>query len=444
LTLSSQLERKHLESSFRLFGGIGRRRDYALTFLTEFATLASTLLALKLAATSWGATGFGEYMLARRTLSLLQLPILCGMGVAVTRYVARARAASDPVAEHIYFTAGALVAVITALAAAIMLNLAPRPIAGLFFGSPDYAGLVRALSLTVTGIALHSVAYGMFRGQVAMGRANSLQAINMGLVPVAVLTPSGLTVVQVVTLTGVLWCLIAGLAIAAAVRGAPNDVWNKRLVRAAAGELLRYGGPRIPGEFALGALFALPVILAAHYDGVAAAGFVGLGVSVLTMIGSLFAPLGQIVLPAVSALSVGQRAPRLAKDTWRLTGLCVGIAGALALGVEVGAPFFIPRLFGPEFVEALPIIRILSIAAVPFVAYIVLRNVLDALHESPLNAKNLMVALGVFLLLALSIDSGYRVPIALSAGLVVLGALSVVQVRRELARVGEHDAGRTR
>jgi len=161
------------------------------------------------------------------------------------------------------------------------------------------------------------------------------------------------------------------------------------------------------------------------------------------MIGSLFAPLGQIVLPAVSALSVGQRAPRLAKDTWRLTGLCVGIAGALALGVVVGAPFFIPRLFGPEFVEALPIIRILSIAAVPFVAYIVLRNVLDALHESPLNAKNLMVALGVFLLLALSIDSGYRVPIALSAGLVVLGALSVVQVRRELARVGEHDAGRT-
>jgi len=443
LTLSSQLERKPLESSFRLFGGIGRRRDYALTFLTEFATLASTLLALKLAATLWGASGFGEYMLARRTLSLLQLPILCGMGVAVTRYVARARAASDPLVEHRYFTAGTLIAVITALAAAIILNLAPRPLAALFFGSPDYAGLVRALSLMVTGSALHGVAYGMFRGQVAMGRANFLQAINMGLVPVAVLAPSGLTVVQVVTLTGVLWCLIAGLAIAAILRGAPHHVWNRTLVRAAAGELLRYGGPRVPGEFALGALFALPVTLAAHYDGVAAAGFVGLGISVLSMTGSFFAPLGQIVLPAVSALTVGQRAPRLAEDTWRLTGLCVAIAAVLALGVEVAAPFVIPRLFGPEFIQAVPIIRIMSIAAVPLVAFIVLRNVLDALHESPLNAKNLVIALAVFLLLALVIDSAYRVPIALSVGLVVLGTVSVVQARRELARVGGHDAGRT-
>jgi O-antigen/teichoic acid export membrane protein len=443
LTLSSQVERKHLKSSFQLFGGIGRRRDYALTFLTEFATLASTLLALKLAAMSWGASGFGEYMLARRTLSLLQLPILCGMGVAVTRYVARARAGHNPVAEHVYFTAGSLVAVITALVAALILNLVPGPLAALFFGSPDHTGLVRALSLMIIGIALHGVAYGMFRGQVAMGRANFLQAINLGVIPVAVLLPSGLTVVQVVTVTGVLWCLIAGLAVVITMRPAPNEVWNRSLVRAAAGELLRYGGPRIPGEFALGALFALPVTLAAHYDGLAAAGFVGLGVSVLTMIGSLFAPLGQIVLPAVSALSVGKRGPRLSEDTWRLTGLCLGIAGALTLGVEVGAPFFIPRLFGPEFTPAVPIIRIMSIAAVPLVAYTVLRNVLDALHESPLNANNMVVSLGVFLLLVLAIDSGYRVPIALTAGLFVLGALSVIHARRELARVGEHDVGRT-
>jgi O-antigen/teichoic acid export membrane protein len=436
LTLSSQVEGKQLNPSLRLFGGIGHRRDYALTFLTEFATLGSTLLALKLAAEAWGASGFGEYMLARRTLSLLQLPILCSMGVAVTRYVARARSASDPATEHHYFIAGVLFSAMTALAAAIILNLAPGPLAALFFGSAAYGDLVRALSLMITGLALHGVAYGMFRGRIAMARANCLQAINLGLVPLAVLAVPGLTVVQVVILTGLLWCLVAGLAIGSIIRAVPRQAWNRRSVGMAARDLLRYGGPRVPGEFALGALFALPVTLAAHYDGLAAAGFVGLGVSVLTMIGSLFAPLGQIVLPAVSALSVGERAPRLSGDTWRLTGLCLGIAGALTLGVEVGAPFFIPRLFGPEFTPAVPIIRIMSIAAVPLVAYTVLRNVLDALHELPLNAKNLAVALAVFLVLAQAMNSGFRVPIALAFGLLALGMLSAYDARRELARLG--------
>lgn len=436
MTLSSQVEGTQLTPSLRLFGGIGHRRDYALTFLTEFATLGSTLVALKLAADAWGVSGFGEYMLARRTLGLLQLPILCGMGVAVTRYVARARSASAPAAEHHYFIAGVLFSAMTALAAAIVLNLAPGPLAALFFGSAAYGGLVRALSLMIAGMALHGVAYGMFRGRVAMARANCLQAINLGVVPLAVLALPGLTVVQVVTLTGLLWCLIAGLAIGGIIRAVPSQAWNRRSVGMAARELLRYGGPRVPGEFALGALFALPVTVAAHYEGAAAAGFVGLGVSALTMIGSLFAPLGQIVLPAVSALSVGQGAPRLRDDAWRLTRSCLGIAAALAAVVEVGAPFFIPGLFGQEFAPSVPIIRIMGIAAVPYVAYIILRNVLDALHELPLNAKNLAVALAVFLLLALTMNSGFRVPIALAFGLLALGTLSAYDARRELARLG--------
>jgi O-antigen/teichoic acid export membrane protein len=436
LTLSSEVEGKQLNPSLRLFGGIGHRRDYGLTFLTEFATMGSTLVALKLAADAWGASGFGEYMLARRTLALLQLPILCGMGVAVTRYVARARSASDPAAEHHYFIGGVLFSVMTALAAAIILNVVPRPLATLFFGSPAYSSLVRALSLPIAGMALHGVAYGMFRGRVDMVRANCLQAINLGLVPPAVLALPRLSVVQVVTLTGLVWCLIAGLAIGGIMRAVPSQAWNRRSVEAAARELLRFGGPRVPGEFALGALFALPVTVAAHYAGAAAAGFVGLGVSVLTMIGSIFAPLGQIVLPAVSALSVGQVAPRLRKDAWRLTRFCLGIAAALAAVVEVGAPFFIPSLFGQEFEPAVPIIRIMAIAAVPYVAYVILRNVLDGLHVLPLNAKNLGVALAVFLVLAPALNSDFRVPIALAFGLLALGTLSAYDARRELARLG--------
>jgi O-antigen/teichoic acid export membrane protein len=440
VTLSADAEWRQEGSSFRLFGGIGHRRDYALTFLTEFATLGSTVLALKLAAVYWGTEGFGEYMLARRSLGLVQLPVLCGMGVAVTRYVARARAAGEGSSEYRYFAASVLVSLATAVLAGLVLNAASRPLAVVFFGSVRYDHLVRALSLAVAGMAFHGIAYGVFRGRVAMWQANALQALNLGIVPLAVLAWPGQSVPSVVIAVGGLWCLISGAAILIVLRSAPPTTWERRPIEAAMRELLRYGGPRVPGEFALGALFTFPVIVAAHVRGVATAGFVGLGVSLLTMMGSLFAPLGQIILPAVSALSVGRGRHRLRTDAWRLMALCLGVAAALVVSVEAGAALVIPRLFGAEFTPSVPVIRIMALGALPYVAYVVLRNILDALHTVPLNAKNLGLALALFLGLAVAIESSAGdsgIPWAFAVSLALLGGLSAFDAYRALSRLGE-------
>ncbi|HEU4680967.1 MAG TPA: lipopolysaccharide biosynthesis protein [Gemmatimonadales bacterium] len=409
-------------------GGIGRRRDYVLTFAAEFAALGSSLLVLKLAAAYWGTTGFGEYMLVRRSLGFLYLPILCGMGLAVTRHVAMARARGERT-EQSYFLGAVLVTAATSGAAAVLLNVLSRPLAVLIFSSGDYAMLVRALAVAVPGLAFHGVAYGMFRGRMAMLQANALQVVNLAVVPAAVFSLPGLSVAQVTTLMGLVWSGVSVCAIGGVLQGAPHAVWKRDGLAAHARELLQYGVARIPGELALGALLALPVLLAAHSSGVERAGFVGLGVSLLSMLGSLFAPLGQILLPAVSSMWVQDDHMALWRKIRTLALRCLGLAVILVAVVEGLAPWGLVTFLGPEFGAAVPVVRTLCLALIPFVAYVVLRNVLDALHARPLNAKNLVLALGIFLAGA-SLGASPRVVVnAFAIGMLALGLLTIRDVR---------------
>ncbi len=414
---------------------LGRTRDYALTFVTEFATLGCSLGALKVAAVAWGAAGFGEYVLARRTLSLLQLPILCGMSVAVTRYVARARSSTAPGTERRYFAAGVLASMTSVGFAVLVLNAVPGPVAGVLLGSSSYSGMIRALSLAIAGLGLHGVAYGFLRGRLSMARANAMQALNLGLIPLAALTASRWGVVAVVTVMGVGWCVVGGVATAVILQRTARAQDGRSGLGGAVRELVGYGLPRVPGEFALGALFTLPVTVAVHYRGVTMAGFIGLGVAFVTMMGSLFAPLGQILLPAVTARAARGDRHSMERDAWRVTGLCLVVAGVGVGMVEGLADWLIPTFFGREFRGSVPVIRVMTIGAVPYVGYVVLRNVLDALHTAPLNAKNLVFALALFLTASLLGGSAEGVPVALTLALFALGGLSARDAHRLLGSV---------
>jgi O-antigen/teichoic acid export membrane protein len=412
---------------------LARRRDYLVTFATEFLTLGSMLAAFKLAASHWGTEGFGEYVLARRTLSLLQLPILCGMGVAVTRYVARARAEDDAATEARYFAAGLSVSIGLAALGAMLLNVVPAVWSRVLFGVESHGNLVRSISVAIAGLAIHGVAYGALRGRVDMVRANLLQGVNLAIVPLAVLSVPRLTAGEVIATTGLLWAAVATVAAWVVLRGAPEGVWGRASLGPAMRVLLRFGAPRVPGEFALGALFTLPATAAAHAHGMAVGGFTALGVSAVTMVGSAFAPLGQLVLPAVSAAAGRGESAGLRRAAQVLLGRCLLLALLGAVAIELFASA-IPWALGAEFVPAIAMVRIMMIGAVPYVAYIVLRNVLDALHTAPLNAKNLIVALAVFVAGGLLARHPLGIAAAFAVSLWVVGALSVLDAERAFQR----------
>jgi O-antigen/teichoic acid export membrane protein len=274
--------------------------DVGLTFFTEFLVLGTSLGVLKLAAAHWGAAGFGEFVLARRALGWIQLPALLGMHLALARFVAMAGASGDRSGEARYIRSGARITITSILVMTAVLLIFERPLAFALLGNSLATSTLRALALAIAGLVVHTVVYGALRGKRRTRAANVLQAIVLGVVPLAAIMMPGTTVDQYLTTTG-----CAMLALGALVGGSILAEERHHVASlsdgAARRALLEYGASRVPGEVALGALFALPVILAAHRGGAVDAGELGLALSLLQLVGALFSPLGQALLPTISA-----------------------------------------------------------------------------------------------------------------------------------------------
>lgn len=403
--------------------------DYIGTFVTEFLVLGSSILALKLAAVYWGTTGFGEFVLGRRVIGLLQPAILCGMGLAVTRNVAMARAARDQGEWDVLDGALVIVAGTLAVTLAIILP-AGRLIAVGLFGDGHLAPLARALAPCLVGLVLHYVAYAVLRGRQESKPANLLQAVNLGILPLGAFALPGLSPAALLLWLGLAQCAVSIAALVWLRRPGPAiPAWRVIWARTGRG-LFRYGAPRVPGEFMLGALGSLPVTAAAHQAGPVFAGQVGLGLSILTLVGSVFTPLGIIMLPRISARVATGAVDGLGREVRRLTFYCLGLTALGTVLLLLLGGWAIPFVFGPGFAGAVLPVRIIALGALPYVCYVILRNVLDAIHAAPLNAGNLAAALAVQGGCLLLIPGANGIPIAVVCGMVTLGLLTIWRTTR--------------
>ncbi len=397
--------------------------------------MLSNLIAFRLAAVYWGTQGFGEYVLARRTIGMLQLPILAGLGLAITRYVARS-VVSNSAAERAYLVAAAVIVCANITLAVLILNVPGNFMAALLLGSPTRIPLLHALSIAAVALVVHGLAYGMHRGKFNMVAANTLQAVNLALMPLIAFGIPGLSVAQFIATVGILWAIVATTSIARQLYATRHELLEAAHLRVAARELLVYGLPRLPGEFAVGALLALPLTMAAHRGTLTDAGFIGLGISIVSMIGSVFAPFGQILLPAVSAMAARGDRAALRKDSLRLLAICMSTAVVLVGFIELATPFVVTHYLGATFAGAIGTVRLVTLGALPYVAYVVLRNILDGLHTRPLNTKNMAIALALFVVITRFSNSSDIISIAFDAALACLGVLTVVDAMRALRHAG--------
>jgi O-antigen/teichoic acid export membrane protein len=191
------------------------------------------------------------------------------------------------------------------------------------------------------------------------------------------------------------------------------------------GVLLRFGLPRVPGEFALVGLFAIPSLLAVRAHGVIEAGQFSAALSVLTMAAGTFAPVGLVVLPRASAQVATGDLAGLRHLVLRILGGGILLA---AIGVAIGEiliPPFIRWYFGEAFLPAVPYFRAVLLGAIPYAVYILMRSILDALDVRAVNSRNLIVTLCVAVILCLVNRSLLWMSGSIVASLILLGSLTL-------------------
>lgn len=395
-------------------------REYLPTVATEFAVIVAQIVAFKLAAHYLGPEGFSEYAVARRAASLISALPLLGLAVGLPRYIAYSNGCGDSQATVRYYGAALRCVAIAMILCLIVLNSLRSQVAFLIFGDKGYAGLILPVSLMVLGLALHGIVYSYFRGHLAMMRANLLQVVNLAVVPIVCFTTLHQSTRTLVLSLGSAWFLVAFVALwFTPVGGVTSRTQDETR------ELLRYGIQRLPGEFALMAMLSLPVIFVAHGSGVQQAGFVAFGISVLSMIGAFFTPIGLILLPKASALLADGRKRELRLHVALLIRVSLAVAGAATVLVWFLARPFVALYLGSGFEEAGSLLRLIVLGAVPYALFTVLRNLIDAFHRDAVTAVIAISGLAVFILGAWlgkgHFPAGKEVLIAFLVGLATLG-----------------------
>jgi|SRR5690348_8974297 len=367
-------------------------REYAPTVLTELAVMGCQILVYKLAAHYLGNIGFSEYALVRRTVTLMMpIPIL-GLSIGLPRYISYSKGRNDSEAADRYYGGTLWCAGFGAAICFVLINSFSGVFGYLFFGSRNYAILSFPMSLMILGLCAHTVACGYFRGHMQLNRANALQFINLACLPILAFVFAHGSLRTLLLVIGSFWIAISTIALCFTPLGAIAKSGTKEIR-----QLLKYGIQRIPGDFILGAIFTLPATFIAHLQGVREAGFVAFGISVVSMIGGIFAPASLVLLPkATLLLAEGAR-----KKLWIHLRPILTTTAVASVMMSALIWWLVPNLIrlylGPGFETVVPIVRFLVLGALPYSLYLILRNLVDAYHEHGVTAVILSVGLLVLI-----------------------------------------------
>jgi O-antigen/teichoic acid export membrane protein len=409
-------------------------RDVLISALTALLTMGSLVLVTGWLAAGFGPAGFAVYALARRVVSLAAAVAPAPLALALARAQAGALTERE---RDAYLCAGALLALLAGLVFAAAGAAFPSFWAQLLLTDARYAGVWLSILVMVAGNLVYSLVFAHLRGTSEIASANLWQLWAMAVGPLIVV---GLTASrEPVT---VILLLLAAVSLTALV---PLLTWLVRAVRRGIRPadvrpplraLLRYGVPRVPGAAALACLSALGPFLAPYFGDLREAGYLVAAQSVLRVAEVSTAGFGLVVLPKVSALQARQQNHFLRERVEDLVGLVLHLGLFAACQLAIWAPEIVRVWLGPEYHDAVPVVRALLVALVPYLGFTLLRSVIDGIEERPVNVWNLYAALAFTTVLSLASGAAglgaVGLALASAGGFALAGALTVNFLRRTL------------
>jgi len=407
------------------------KKNIILTLFTEFFVLASGLVVYKLVALALGKDPFYEYALVRRTVSFIQPALLLGLSIAIPRYMSFSLKSENPEKVDSFFAAGLFILLAATLAFGILLLSFKNLFAYLFFGNSVYALFILPLSLMLLGSVLHTAAYSYYRGRLLMGKANLLQFVNMALIPFGVFFLAKNSR-QLFVLIGTAWTAVSAVFLIAILK---NLSYERRDILPQAKKLLAYGLQRVLGDFGRAALLSLPATFTAHLSGIQKAGAVAFGISLLNMVGSVFAPIGLILLPKASQLVAAKDLDTLKYYVRRILAVTVLLTAAGILIFELFAGRILELYLGRSYSDLLAVTRIIMAGGLAYAVYVSLRSVIDAFYVKAVNTLNIFIALVLFCGLSLGVILHFKNDLLIVVGFVLAVYILGVLTLRETLKI---------
>ena len=400
-------------------------KNFFWTALTSFFTSICAILIIRLLASGLGPEKFGAYALCRRMLATLAPLALLGMSIAMTRFIAISKDRRD---RDNYFLSGCFFAIVPSLIVLVVGHTYRHVLTPLIFGDEMYIGLFSLSLVLVCGYCFYNVIYAFFRGQGQMQRANLINFTVIGIGPLVVawgFAESGRLNLIVL--------LLAALFFSTAIpvgyyltTGFKNN--SRHAIRQSARKLLRYGLPRVPAGLTLSGILMAGPFLAAHIGELKDAGFLSAGQSVLLIVQGGVVAFGLVALPRVAQLVAAEQIEFLRARIADVIGFVLHLGIFMTLHMVLWSDQIVFLLLGREYEAVIPLMRVILIALVPYLAYVFLRSIIDAIEKKAINTRNLILSFlvtlladFVFIRLGLGITG---LALGTSLGLICLGCLT--------------------
>ncbi|MFC1461721.1 lipopolysaccharide biosynthesis protein [Verrucomicrobiota bacterium] len=402
-------------------------RDLATTGLTSVVSAVMAVVMIRVLAQGLLQDQFGAYSLARRLMAIVAAVAGVSMGVAIPRYIAMAE---DTPTRDSYLVSGFMLGLVPSVLIFVVGMIFEEPLTRLIFRDDMYQGLFRATLWLLVGYSLFNVVYALYRGMNRMGRANLWQIAVSALGPMMVaivFARIGRADLIVAIFAGLMWCALVPVAFYT-VRALIRSRHRMTLVPALQ-RFVRYGLPRVPAGFALAGLFAFGPVLAPYFGSMKDAGYLAAGQSILRVVEGGVVAFGLVALPRLAQLVARdqQATVRNAVENIIAFVLHLGLFGTLH-GL-LWTDEVVLGLLGTQYVQATPIMRMVILALVPYLGYVMLRSVVDAVEVKAINTVNLFIALTVALIVgclaAMTGLGAMGLAIGTAVGFLVLGACTI-------------------
>ena len=415
---------------------------FAFTFFVNFCSIGSALLTFKLAALAFGTVGFGSYAVTRRVSAIICFPLLLSLGISIPRYVALPRdERNHENCGDLYYVAAWLIAVPVLFMVLVMALVFPGWLTLLFFGENKYIHLLLPTVAVVSGLYVHQLVYGYCVGRLQLWRANLMCLINLSVIPPMAVALSGGKIERSLASLGLMTLGVSSVVGLLGARELSTGPQTFPSCLKPMCQLLSFGLPRIPGEFALFGLSAIPTILIAHRHGIERAGLISFCYSLVQMIGGMFGATSTLLLPIVSRMRAQEQVERIGTLMASVLAYAMSVGVFVVVVAEASLGFTLPLLLNQKFAGALPEARWALLSAIPFILYVVLRGPLDAVDVWPHNTVNLCLALGIVVLLLVAVPGKVSPSVALLVGMSALGLASVASwvwsLRRHRRRIAK-------
>lgn len=381
---------------------IKRHKNYVVTFGTEILVLLLGVLIFRIASELLTELGFSEYNLFRRTISFIQPLLMIGLGVAIPRYVS-----IDPTRTSL-FLSGIIWITISGLTLFLVLFVGKGFFGTLFFGNSQYDSFIPAIALLLIMYGLNAIIYGYLRGLHNVYFANSVQLLNIGILPIIALVFSDSIITLIYLNVFLLFgsCLVFGGIILKKYA----MKFNVDEFKVDSKVLLNYGLPRVIGDFSLLCILTLPTyIVLQNESDILIAGDVAYSLTLVNLVGAAFAPISLVLLPEIAQFFVQKRFDLIKQRFGVFVVISLSFSAVGYIVFYLFTDFMLSLLLGESYRKGIiDVARIVLLGSFGYGLYIVLRSFLDALKVRATNAINLMIVLLLFLIV---IFIGYRLKV---------------------------------